>query len=113
MNLFLLNGNSSLPGNMVAINLLRKYGRNDTVYFYNRGIEVDFYVPDTGTAIQVCYDPDNSAGTFDREVKALLKITKVLVCRHLLIITRDTERMLEISGKKIEVIPVWKRLLNL
>lgn len=113
LNLFLLDGNTSLLENMVAINLLRKYGRNDAVYFYNRGIEVDFYVPDAGTAIQVCFDIDNSAGTFDREVKALLKITEVLECNQLLIITRDTERMLEISGKKIEVIPVWKWLLNL
>ena len=112
LNLFLLDGNTSLLENMVAINLLRKYGRTDAVYFYNRGIEVDFYVPDAVTAIQVCYDPDNSAGTFDREVKALLKITKVLECRHLFIITRDTERMLELNGKKIEVIPVCKWLLN-
>ncbi len=113
LNLFLLDGNTSLLENMVAINLLRKYGRNDAVYFYNKGIEVDFYVPDATTAIQVCFDINNSLGTFDREVKALLKITEVLECRHLLIITRDTERMLEISGKKIEVIPVWKWLLNL
>jgi predicted AAA+ superfamily ATPase len=113
LNLFLVDGNTSLLENMVAINLLRKYGRNDSVYFYNKKIEVDFYVPDAGMAIQVCYDIDNSAGTFDREVKALLKITEVLECRQLLIITRDAERMLEINGKKIEVIPVWKWLLNL
>jgi len=113
LNLFLLDGNTSLLENMVAINLLRKYGRNDAVYFYNKGIEVDFYVPDATTAIQVCFDINNSLGTFDREVKALLKITEVLECRHLLIITRDTERMLEKSGKKIEVIPVWKWLINL
>ena len=30
----------------------------------------------------------------------------LLECRHLLIITRDTEQMPEISGKKIEVVPV-------
>lgn len=113
LNLFLLDKNTSLLENMVAINLLRKYGRNDAVYFYQKGIEVDFYVPDTGTAIQVCYDLDNSAGTFEREVKALLKIAEVLECHQLLIITRDTERMLEMNGKKIEVIPVWKWLLDL
>ena len=98
---------------MVAINLLQRYRRNDAVYFYNKGIEVDFYVPDAGTAIQVCYDIDNNPGTYDREVKALLKIAEALNCGHLFIITRDTERMLEINGKKIEVIPVWKWLLNL
>jgi uncharacterized protein len=68
-------------------------------------------MPDAGTAIQVCYDPGNSAGTFDSKVKALLKITEVLEWRYLLIITRDTERILEINGKKIEVIPIWKWLL--
>jgi uncharacterized protein len=112
LNLFLLDGNTSLLENMVAINLLRKYGRNDAVFFYNKGVEVDFYLPDVCTAIQVCYNLDNSDGTFNREVKALLKIAAALECRHLLIITRDTERLLEISGKKIEVIPVWKWLLN-
>lgn len=33
---------------------------------------------------------------------------EVLECRKLLIITRNTERTLEISGKVIEVVPVWK-----
>ena len=113
LNLFLLDGNTSLLENVVAVNLLRKYGRNDAVYFYNKGIEVDFYIPDTYTAIQVCYNLDNSDGTFDREVKALLKITEVLECRKLQIITRDTEeRILKMNGKEIEVVPVWKWLLN-
>jgi len=113
LNLFLLDGNTSLLENLVAINLLRKYGRNDAVFFYQKGVEVDFYVPDAHIAIQVCYDLDNSAGTFDREVKALIKITEVLECRQLLIITRDTEKTLEINGRNIEVIPVWRWLLNL
>lgn len=114
LNLFLLDGNTSLLENMVAVNLLRKYGRNDAVYFYNQGIEVDFYIPDDYTVIQVCYNLDNSDGTFDREIKALLKITEVLECKQLLIITRrDTERTIEMSGKTIEVLPVWKWLLSL
>lgn len=113
LNLFLLDGNTSLLENIVAVNLLRKYGRNEAVFFYNQSIEVDFYVPDDYTAIQVCYNLDNSDGTWDREVKALLKITEVLECRKLIIITRDTERTMEINDKTIEVIPVWKWLLSL
>lgn len=113
LNLFLLDGNSSLLENMVAINLLRKYGRDDTVFFYNRGIEVDFYLPDEATAIQVCYNLDNSDGTIDREVGALLKLSDVLECSRLLIVTRDSEKTWEIDNKTIEVIPVWKWLLNL
>ncbi len=112
LNLFLIDGNTSLLENLVAINLLRKFGRDDAVFFYNKNIEVDFYIPETATAIQVCYDLDGDSDTFDREVNALLKITNVLECNKLLIITRDTERILEIKNKIIEVIPVWKWLLQ-
>lgn len=113
LNLFLLDGNTSLLENLVAINLLRKYGRNDAVFFYNKGVEVDFYIPDEAIAIQVCYSLDNSQGTFDREIDALLKLPKVVECKKLMIITRDTEQKLEINNKTIEVIPVWKWLLNI
>jgi predicted AAA+ superfamily ATPase len=112
LNLFLLDGNTSLLENLVAVSLLRKFGRDDAVFFYNKGIEVDFYVPEITTAIQVCYDLDNSDGTFDREVNALLKIRKVLDCSKLMIITRDAEKTLDINGAAIEVIPVWKWLLE-
>lgn len=113
LNLFLLDGNTSLLENLVAINLLRKYGRNDAVFFYNKGMEVDFYIPDKAIAIQVCYDLNNSDGTLKREVDALIKLPKVLECKKLMIITRDSEQILEIDDKTIEVIPVWKWLLNL
>ncbi|MDR0430510.1 MAG: ATP-binding protein [Tannerellaceae bacterium] len=113
LNLFLLDGNTSLLENLVAINLLRKYGRNDAVFFYNKGVEVDFYIPDEALAIQVCYNLNNSDGTFDREVNALLKLPSVLECRKLIIITRDSEQILEINNKTIEVISAWKWLLNL
>jgi predicted AAA+ superfamily ATPase len=112
LNLFLLDGNTSLLENIVAINLLRKYGRSDAVYFYRKGVEVDFYIPDECMAIQVSYNLDNSDGTLDREVNALLKISALLACSRLLIITRDTERTLTPDGKTIEVIPVWKWLLQ-
>lgn len=111
LNLFLLDGNTSLLENLVATSLLRKYGRNDAVFFYNKGVEVDFYIPDEATAIQVCYNLDNSDGTFDRVVGALLKLSSVLECKKLMIITRDNEQVLELDNKIIEVIPVWKWLL--
>jgi predicted AAA+ superfamily ATPase len=113
LNLFLLDAETALLENLVAVSLLRKYGREDAVYFYNQNIEVDFYIPDAYTAIQVCYNLDNNEGTFDREIKALAKISEVLDCRRLLVITRDTERVVEIDGKTIEVIPIWKWVLGL
>lgn len=112
LSLFLLDPETSLLENLVAINLLRIYGRDDAVFFYNKGIEVDFVIPETATAIQVCYNLDNSDGTLDREVSALIKLTKVVECKKLMIITRDQKQTIEESGKTIEVIPVWEWLLN-
>jgi predicted AAA+ superfamily ATPase len=113
LNLFLLDGTASLFENLVAINLLRKYGRDGSVFFYNMSIEVDFYLPETATAIQACYNPDSTDGTADREINALLKISNFLECKELLIITGDTEKTFVIGDKKIDAIPLWKWLLKL
>jgi predicted AAA+ superfamily ATPase len=112
LNLFLIDGQTLLLENLVAVTLLRRYGREDAVFFYNKNIEVDFYLPDTATAIQVCYSLDNADGTFDREVGALLKLTKVLDCSRMMIITYSEERIIKTEGGIIEVIPVWKWLLD-
>ena len=110
MNLFLIDSKTSLIENLVAISLLRKYGREDAVYFYNSNIEVDFYIPDDELAIQVSYSLDDIE-TFNRETIALVKLSSILSCRKLMIITRDEERVVEIKGKIIEIIPIWKWLL--
>lgn len=112
LNLFLLDGQTSLLENLVGITLLRRYGREDTVFFYNKNIEVDFYLPDSATAIQVCYSLDNSDGTYEREIGALIKLSKTLDCSRLMIITYSEERTIEIENKTIEVLPIWKWLLD-
>jgi predicted AAA+ superfamily ATPase len=112
LNLFLLDGNTALLENLVAITLLRKYGRENSIFFYSKNVEVDFYIPGAKTAIQVCYNLNNADGTFDREVNALLKIQKVLDCETLLIITREEEKTLEIGNARIKVVPAWKWLLE-
>lgn len=111
LNLFLLDAETSLLENLVAITLLRKYGREDAVFFWNKNVEVDFYLPDEETAIQVCYSLSD-AETFERETKALVSLCKVLPCKELLVITRDEEKTVELGGRKITVLPVWKWLLE-
>ena len=111
LNLFLLDPETSLLENLVAITLLRNYGRDDAVFFYNKNIEVDFYIPEEEVAIQVCYSLSDTE-TFDRETKALLSIAKVLPCKKLLIITRDEEKVVAGSDIQIKIIPVWKWLLE-
>ena len=110
LNLFLLDGNTALLENLVAISLLRKYGRNGEVYFYNSGVEVDFYVPETQLAIQACYSLSD-VETCDREVNALLQLAKRIEVKKMLIITKDEERQILADGIKINVLPIWKWLL--
>lgn len=109
LNLFLLDPATSLLENQVAIRLRQKYGSQ--VYFYNKNVEVDFVVYDEGIAIQVSYslsDPE----TEKREVDALLKLNKVLPMRKLMIICKDEERDIMVNDVTIQVIPVWKWLLD-
>jgi len=96
----------------VAIHLLKTHGRSGMVFIYNKGIEVDFYLPETATAIQACYSLDSADGTAEREINALLKISNILECKNLLIITGDTEKNITASGKKIVAVPLWKWLLG-
>ena len=112
LNLFLLDSNTALLENLVAITLLRKYGRNDAVFFYNKGIEVDFYVPDAQLAIQVCYSL-NEGETRNRETTALLQLSKWIEVKKMLVITKDEETVISGNGANIEVIPVWKWLLGI
>jgi hypothetical protein len=107
LQLFLLDAETSLLENLVALTLLRKYGREDAVYFYHNQIEVDFYIPEAEWAIQVSYSLRDEE-TLRRETTALQKLTKVQPCRRLTIVTRDEERTIPSEAGPIEVIPIWK-----
>ena len=79
----------------------------------NTNIEVDFYIPDAAMAIQVSYNQKKSTETWERESTALIKLSKVLDCKRLIILTYELEEEIIVKDKKIEVIPVWKWLLDL
>ena len=114
LNLFLFDGETALLENQVALELFRRFGHdleNDTVYFFHSGVEVDFYIPAEGWAIQVCYS-FNDPQTLKREKDGLRKITKVLPCRRRTIITYDTSDTLHDEQGDIEVIPCWKWMLS-
>lgn len=113
ISLLALDIRTSLLENIVALKLFSSYGtKGGAVYYYNHGVEVDFYVSQTETAIQVCYTMDDAEGTFERETKALVNIRQRLSCRRSIIVTFAEEAVIERSGITIEVIPVWKFLLN-
>ncbi len=107
LNLFLVDPLTSLLENQVAIQLRRLYGED--VYFYYHGIEVDFYVLDVQLAVQVCYNL-NDGDIRKREVCSLIKMSKQIEVKKMLIITRDEEGTLVEEGREIEIVPVWKWL---
>lgn len=110
LNLFLIDDYTSLLENLVAIELCRRYGR-DNVSYYNAGKEIDFVVSEQHLAIQVCFSLSDSA-TREREVTPLIQFAAKHPDWRLLIITY--EEVADISqphGKDIEVLPVWQWML--
>ena len=109
LNLFLLDPETSLLENRVAIELKKKY--KDEVYYYNKSMELNFYVPDEAMAIQVSYSL-NDDDTRKRELAALEKIGKFLHAEKYIIITYNEEDEIDMDDIHINVIPIWKWLLK-
>lgn len=109
LGLFLIDANTSLLENLVAVCLRQRY--EDRAYFYNKNVEVDFVIPDENTAIQIAYSLADSE-TEKREVESLLKFNAVMPMRQLIIITKDEERTIMKNGIEISVMPIWKWVLG-
>ena len=110
LNLFLVDANTSLLENIVAITLRRKYG--DGSYFWNsKNAEVDFVVPEEELAVQVSYSMTD-ADTFKRETDALIKLHSVQPISKMMVVTMEEERIVEKEGFRIELVPLWKWLLR-
>ncbi len=116
LSLFLMNQETILLENLVALALFRKYGHdlnNERVFFYNSNIEVDFYIPEIETAIQVSYKISDNLETKEREVGALNKLPSVLACKRRMIITYDEEDTVSDEHGVIYVLPFWKWVLGM
>jgi len=104
--------------NIVAVYLLKKFGDNVFYWESEKKEEVDFVIKENikvSQLIQVCYNISDLE-TKKREVKTLLKASKELKCKNLLIVNSNyenekTEEWFGIKGK-IKYIPLWKWLLN-
>lgn len=110
LHLFINNPDTALLENLCAINLYKRYGKG--VYYFNRNIEVDFYVPDEKLAIQASFRMSEQA-TLEREIKALVALHGLYETQRNLIITYEDEGIMERDGIKIKIIPVWKWLLDM
>ena len=112
ISLLTLNAEAALLENIVAMELIRRYGQDNHVFFYNDKVEVDFYIPEIETAIQVSMYPRESDETWRRETEALVRMNKHLPCSTLLLLTQNEEDTIAIDGVVIQMKPVWKWLLN-
>lgn len=109
LNLFLYQPETKLLENIVAINLYKSYGNR--LFYYHRNIEVDFIIPEDKLAIQVCYNLRDSQ-TREREISALKNLNNFIPMSRNLIITKDEEENISIDNLTIEVLPIWKWLLE-
>ncbi len=111
VGLMLLDCKSAQLENLVAIELIRRYGRENVFYFENN-VEIDFYVPDEKLAIQVSLQVLDDMDTRERETRAFVKLHNFIPDAKCLIITNSEEASLECDGIPISVLSAWKWLLE-
>ena len=114
LNLFLTHQEGILLENLTAIELNRLFG--EEVYYLKSektGIDVDFYLPEHGIAIQVCTDLNSM--TADREIGNLTRLVRGMKEIHrLMVVSRDPEkRILTTDNCRIEIIPAEQFYLTL
>lgn len=112
LSLFLVDKQSALLENAVAVQLRRGFG--EEVYYFKSnqtGVDVDFFVPESGWAIQVAYSLGNAE---ERETSSLVSLAeKTDGIKRLTIVTYEEERVITQNGVTIEVVPLWKFLLEI
>ena len=96
---------------LVALELIRRYGPENVFYFENN-VENDFYVPADKLAIQVSMQILDDMDTREHETRAFVKLRNFIPESRCLIITGSEEASLECNGIPISVVPAWKWLLD-
>jgi predicted AAA+ superfamily ATPase len=112
LSIFLTNQDTSLLENLCAIALYKKYTSDDEprLYYYNKNVEIDFYIPEEDIAIQASYSLDDE-DTKKREIGSLVALHKLHPLKKAIIITYDEEDVITSNDLTIELIPIWKWLL--
>lgn len=111
LGLMLLYCKTAQLENLVAVELVRRYGL-DNVYFFENNIEVDFFVPGENLAMQVSMQVLDDVDTLERETRAFVKLNDFIPNTKCLLITNSEETTLNCDGIHIDVIPAWKWLLS-
>lgn len=107
-----------LMENTVAVELMRRKSyvyRNIEIYYWKdyRQREVDFVLKN-GKKVEQLVQVTNASGKDElrrREITSLVTASHELNCKNLLIITWDYEDKLEVDGRAISCMPLWKWLI--
>ena len=111
LNLFLDDKRSSLLENIVALHLYRNH-KESLYYLKGNKVDIDLYLSDTNTAIQVAYSL-NDNDVYNREVNNLLEFAKNNEkAVKLFIVTFEEEQTIIIDNRTIEIVPLKKFLLR-
>lgn len=110
LGLMLLDSKSAQLENLVAIELIRRYGV-ENVFFFENNVKIDFYIPSESLAIQVSLQVLDDIDKKERETRAFAKLNNFIPDSKCILITNSEETNLEYDGIDIEVIPIWKWLL--
>lgn len=103
---------AALLENLVAVTLLRRHTGFERVFFYQRNAEIDFYVPEVETAVDVCEKLNSAPETMAREIRAFERLSKEFSVTRRVIVTLEEEGTLDSKVGPIEVIPACKFLLQ-
>lgn len=111
LNLFLDDKRSSLLENIVALHLYR-FHKEHLYYLKGNKVDIDLYLSNTNTAIQVAYSLNN-IDVYNREVNNLVEFAKKSDKKtRLLIVTYEEEKEIKVDGETIEIKPLKKFLLE-
>lgn len=111
LNLFLDHKEGALLENVVATALTRVFPEG---LFYIKssktGLDIDFYLPEISTAIQVAYSLEGDARK--REIDGLRKLARLQKANKLIIVTYQEEETIKVDDITIEVMPLYRFLLQ-
>ena len=111
LGLLVMDSAAARLENLVAIELIRRYGQ-DNVFYFETNVEIDFYVPTANLAIQVSCKVLDDFDTKTREVNAFVRLRNFIPDAECLLLTNSEEAELEQNGIPIHVVPMWKWLLT-
>lgn len=113
LHIFLNDSVTALFENICAVTLYRKMvaDAGTEVCFYNKEVEIDFYLPNARHAIQASYSIDNP-DTEAREVSALTTFHRLYGLERAEIVTYSEERTIHTPELDIRVVPLYKWILE-